>query len=188
MCALGFFPLYADICCTRDKGFTECPLSAFVCFYNLWATFANFQTLPIILIVSLLQNYVRSLSPAFTLKPCFILGRYRHKICVSRWTIVNELRRELPQSFQVNTDTVSYTLNGYSRHILYNLPFRNYRKIRIYRSFATRVSQLKIWHFWVIGIERNVCRCTFNRYSVITQFAKLAAGEQLCRRCTHKKL
>ena len=50
-----------------------------------------------------------------------------------------------------------------------------------YRSFATRVSQLKIWHFWVIGIERNVCRCTFNRYSVITQFAKLAAGEQLCR-------
>jgi hypothetical protein len=48
--------------------------------------------------------------------------------------------------------------------------------------------QLKIWHFWVIGIERNVCRCTFNRYSVITQFAKLAAGEQLCRRCTHRKL
>jgi hypothetical protein len=57
-----------------------------------------------------------------------------------------------------------------------------------YRSFATRVPQLKIWHFWVTGIERNVCRCTFNWYSVITQFAKLAAGEQLCRRCTHKKL
>jgi hypothetical protein len=51
-----------------------------------------------------------------------------------------------------------------------------------YRSFATRVSQLQIWHFWIIGIERNVCRCTFNRCSVITQFAKLAAGEQLCRR------
>jgi len=31
-------------------------------------------------------------------------------------------------------------------------------------------------------IERNVRRCTFNRYSVITRFAKLAAGEQLCRR------
>jgi len=41
-----------------------------------------------------------------------------------------------------------------------------------YRSFATRVSQLKIWHFWAIGIERNVCRCAFNRYSVITQSAK----------------
>jgi len=40
----------------------------------------------------------------------------------------------------------------------------------------------KIWHIRVIGTERNVCRCTFNRYSVITQFAKLAAGEQLCRR------
>jgi len=58
----------------------------------------------------------------------------------------------------------------------------------IYRSFATTVSQLKIWHFWVIGIERNFCRCTFNRYSVITQFAKLAAGEQLCHCCTHRKL
>ena len=56
-----------------------------------------------------------------------------------------------------------------------------------YHSFATRVSQLKIWHFWVAGIERNVCRCAFNRYSVITQFTKLAAGEQLCRRCTHRK-
>jgi len=74
---------------------------------------------------------------------------------------------KLPQSFQINTDTVSYTLNGYSHHILYNLSFRNYRKIRVYRSFPTRVSQLKIWHFWVIGTERNVCRWTFNRYSVL---------------------
>ena len=55
-------------------------------------------------------------------------------------------------------------------------------------SFATSVSQLKIWHFWDIGIERNVCGCTFNRHRVITQFAKLAAGEQLCRCCTHTKL
>ena len=46
----------------------------------------------------------------------------------------------------------------------------------------------KIWHFWVIGIERNVCRCTFNRYSVITQFVKLATGKQSCRCCTHRKL
>ena len=45
-----------------------------------------------------------------------------------------------------------------------------YIYIYIYRSFATWVSQLKIWHFWVIGIEENVCRCTFNRYGVITQF------------------
>jgi hypothetical protein len=37
-------------------------------------------------------------------------------------------------------------------------------------------------------IERNVCRCTFNRYSVITLFTKLAAGEQLCRLCTYRKL
>jgi hypothetical protein len=32
--------------------------------------------------------------------------------------------------------------------------------------------------FLVIGIEINVCRCTFNRYSVIRQFVKLAAGER----------
>ena len=57
---------------------------------------------------------------------------------------------------------------------------RNYVSLfpkRTYRPFATRVSQLKIWHFLVIGIERTVCRCTFNRYSIITQFAKLAAGD-----------
>jgi hypothetical protein len=59
---------------------------------------------------------------------------------------------------------------------------------RQYHSFATRVSQLKVMHVWVIGVERNVCRCTLNRYSVVTQFAKLAAGEQLCRRCTHSDL
>ena len=52
----------------------------------------------------------------------------------------------------------------------------------IYRLFATRVSQLKIWHLCVTGMERNVCRCNFNRYSVITYFAKLAAGEQLCQK------
>ena len=54
-----------------------------------------------------------------------------------------------------------------------------------YRSYATRVSQIKICNFGVTGVERNVCRCTFNRYSSITQFAKLAAGEQVCRRCTY---
>ena len=37
------------------------------------------------------------------------------------------------------------------------------RKYGIFSEFATRVSQLKIWHFWVIGVERNVRRCTFNR-------------------------
>ena len=31
----------------------------------------------------------------------------------------------------------------------------------LFPSFATGVSQLKIWNFWVIGIERNVCRYTF---------------------------
>jgi len=41
------------------------------------------------------------------------------------------------------------------------------KDIRQYRSFATRGTQLKIWNFLVIGTERNVCRCTCNRYNVI---------------------
>jgi hypothetical protein len=45
-----------------------------------------------------------------------------------------------------------------------------------YRLFATRVPQLKVWHFLVIGIKRNVCRCTFNGCGVITQFAKLESS------------
>jgi len=59
---------------------------------------------------------------------------------------------------------------------------------RLYRSFAARVSQLKTWHFLFIGTERNACRRTFNRYIVITQVAKLAAGDQLYRRHTRRKL
>jgi hypothetical protein len=65
--------------------------------------------------------------------------------------------------------------------IIYSIIYNNIAHLR-------QMSQLKIWHFWVIGIGINVCRCTFNRYSVITQFAKLAAGERLCRRCTNRKL
>jgi hypothetical protein len=64
-----------------------------------------------------------------------------------------------------------------------------FRKTRAYIAHLRQeCHQHKIWHFWVTGIERNVCRCTFNRYSVITQFSKLAAGEQLCRRRTNRKL
>jgi len=42
--------------------------------------------------------------------------------------------------------------------------------------------------FELLGMERNVCRCNLNSYSAITQLAKLAAGEQVCRLCTHEKL
>jgi len=72
--------------------------------------------------------------------------------------------------------------------VLRHRNFTNMTQTCIYLSFATKVSQLRIWQFWVIGIERNVCRCTFNRCSAIAQFAKFAAGEQLCRRCTHRTL
>jgi hypothetical protein len=70
------------------------------------------------------------------------------------------------------------------KQISWFILLRKRHNLHTYRSFATTQS----WHFWVIGAERNVCRCTFNRYSVITQFAKLAAGERLCHRCTHRKL
>jgi len=44
---------------------------------------------------------------------------------------------------------------------------------------SVTTQNLVFLNYWYCT-ERNVCRCTFNRYSVITQFAKLAAGEQLC--------
>jgi len=36
-----------------------------------------------------------------------------------------------------------------------------YVHILAYSSFATRVSQLKIWHFWVIGIEKKSLQMHF---------------------------
>jgi hypothetical protein len=57
-----------------------------------------------------------------------------------------------------------------------------------YSSFATRVSQLNFFAFLSYWCRKKRLQMHFNRYSVITQFAKLAAGEQLCRRCTHRKL
>jgi len=55
-----------------------------------------------------------------------------------------------------------------------------YVHILAYRSFATRVSQLKIWHFWVIGIERNVCRCTFQRVQCHNAVRKNSPLENSC--------
>ena len=58
-----------------------------------------------------------------------------------------------------------------------------------YRSFATTVSQFKIWHFFIYWCRKKRLQVHFffNRYSVVRQFAKLAAGEQFCR-YTHTKL
>jgi hypothetical protein len=98
-----------------------------------------------------------------------------------------ELINVLPLPMEVWTGALVYT-NCLKVSFLIVLIKILWMKLYIYRSFATRVSQLRIWHFWVTGIERNVYRCTFNRYSVLMQLTKLAAGEQLCRRRTHRKL
>jgi hypothetical protein len=42
--------------------------------------------------------------------------------------------------------------------------------------------------FLIYWYKKKRLQMHFNKYIVITQFAKLAAGEQLCRRCTHRKL
>jgi len=42
--------------------------------------------------------------------------------------------------------------------------------------------------FELLVQKKTVSRCTFNRYSVTMQFAKLATAEQLCSHCTHRKL
>ena len=58
-----------------------------------------------------------------------------------------------------------------------------------YRSFATRVSRLKILAFLsYCNIKKTFADALFKRYSGVMQFAKLAAGEQVCRHCTHGKL
>jgi hypothetical protein len=44
------------------------------------------------------------------------------------------------------------------------------------------------WAFLSYWYRKNICGRAFNRYSVVTQFAKLAAGERLCRRCTRRIL
>ena len=110
---------------------------------------------------------------------------YNHSKCWGYWPndTVPYRRRLNPPQYRCE--------NLWSDDVLmYNYQWHQERQLHpvTYRSFATRVSQLKIRLFWVIGIERNVCRCTFNRYSVITQFVELTAGEQLCRRRSHRKL
>jgi hypothetical protein len=42
--------------------------------------------------------------------------------------------------------------------------------------------------FFVYCCRKKLLQMHFYMYSVIMQFAKLAAGEQLCRRCTHRIL
>ena len=45
----------------------------------------------------------------------------------------------------------------------------------------------QIWHFLVTGIERNICRCTFNRYSVITRVCKTCVIVALIESLKHFK-
>jgi hypothetical protein len=111
--------------------------------------------------------------------------------CIFRWYLEHVCASNMPQQFaylQQNTHTHTHT-HTHTNNVSTSASCITVVFLSLtYRSFATRASQLKIWHFWVIGIERNVCRCTFNRYSAMTQFAKLAAVEQLCHCCTHRKL
>jgi hypothetical protein len=107
---------------------------------------------------------------------CFVYEMLRFRLSFWWLAVLPQVSSAVRGSTQIS--------NEYHRKIAYDV---SYRLQLINRTFATRVLQLKIWHFSVIGIERNVCRCTLSSYSVITQFAKLAAGEQLCRRCTHRK-
>ena len=115
-----------------------------------------------------------------------ILFRWLSVVLVGRKTDIH-LKRIISANFYIHT--VVWRKFVGSETVCKNLYALGRRSGgKTYHSFATRVSQLKIWHFWITGVERNDYKCTFNRYSVITQFAKLAAGQQLCRRCTHRKL
>jgi len=57
-----------------------------------------------------------------------------------------------------------------------------------HRLFATRVSLLKIWAFLSYWYKKETfADALLTGIVSIKQFAQLAAGEQLCRRCTHTK-
>jgi len=82
-----------------------------------------------------------------------------------------ELDKSLTTIKQRNKSLVTCRLKEVSVFLFVNICYRDVSKSDLgrstYCSFATRVSQLKIWNFLVTGIERNVCRCTFNRFIVI---------------------
>ena len=73
---------------------------------------------------------------------------------------------ELTETFRVSCQNKLGKLVYLFGFIIKKLP----RNVKSYRSLATRVSQLKIWHFGVIGIERNSCRRTFNGYSGLKNY------------------
>jgi hypothetical protein len=104
--------------------------------------------------------------------------------CGRRWFLLQKRRPQLEATIHIHLVPMLW-MHGIALHSPHTLMAR---KGTTFCLFATRVSQLKIWHFLVIGVERNVCRCTFNGYIVITQSAKLDAGQQFCNRYTHGKL
>jgi len=61
----------------------------------------------------------------------------------------------------------------------------NYAYISLICDKSLTTQNLAFFIFWY---KKKRLHMQFNKCSVITQFAKLAAGEQLCRRCTHRKL
>jgi hypothetical protein len=73
--------------------------------------------------------------------------------------IAHDWLRELPfprqESLNVRENSFK-TITAYLRRPVYIYTRGLKAKCYTYRLFATRVSQLKIWHFLFIGIERNV--------------------------------
>ena len=61
-------------------------------------------------------------------------------------------------------------------------------RIRISLICDKSVTTQNLAFFLCYWDRKKRLKMHFNSYSVITQLAKLAAGEQLCRHCTHRKI
>ena len=77
------------------------------------------------------------------------------------------------------TCTIIVSKHLYKTTLIYTTRVLHLRRIFITQNLAI---------FELLVLKETFSDALFIRYSVITQFAKLTAGEQLCRRCDHRKL
>jgi len=85
-------------------------------------------------------------------------------MCVCVWGVCEILREEYRQRMFEN---------------------RVLRRISLICDKSVTTQNLALLSYWY---RKKLLQMHFYRYSVITQLAKLAAGEQLCRPYTHKNL
>jgi hypothetical protein len=128
--------------------------------------------------------------------PYFVPYSYNIRLHCQSFAIMNKTKNwfstfsQSTKNYHTSKDTPMYVL--IRAYLKYSMFKKTKISLTCLKQYIVHLRQechnSKFGIFLFIGKERNVCRRILNRYSVITQFVKLAAGEQLCRRCTHRKL